>query len=154
MTTYTCTDGNADIEIEAESATDAAREYVEGGEWGDGPAWIDVHVTPLNDDGDEMEDASETITITIEATEPDCNDGEDHDWRSPHCVVGGIKENPGVWGNGGGVIITEVCALCGAYRITNTWAQRPDTGEQGLESVTYRDADEDSLTWVKTNENQ
>lgn len=145
---YNCTDGNADIGIEAENPTAAAQEYVDGGEWGDGPTWIDVRVTPLDDDGDPIEDEAEDITITIDAAEPDCKDGEGHDWSSPHCVVGGIEENPGVYGNGGGVIITEVCELCGAYQITDTWAQRPDTGEQGLTSVTYRDADETSLAWV------
>lgn len=224
MKKYTCTDGNADIEIEANSATDAAREYVEGGDWGGNTAttWVDVRVTPIiegptkeqimqiieglacgnavdfddsitltvaedydiddvksalplgascdwsgtsNTDAsgettedirieweDEVEDEdnSQSITITIDADEPDCEHEDGHDWQSPIEVVGGLRENPGVHGNGGGVIITEVCAHCGAYRITNTWAQRSDTGEQGLRSIEYRDADESSLAWVES----
>ena len=57
--------------------------------------------------------------------------------QSPHEVVGGLEENPGVWGNGGGVIIHEVCQTCGVHRHTNTWAQNPVNGKQGLESVSY-----------------
>ena len=45
-------------------------------------------------------------------------------------------------------MITEVCAQCGRYRVTDTWAQCRDTGEQGLRSVTYRPADDPSLAWV------
>jgi hypothetical protein len=61
----------------------------------------------------------------------------DHDWQSPHALVGGLKENPGVRGHGGGVVIHEVCVHCGTLRVTDTWAQNPSTGEEGLESVRY-----------------
>lgn len=213
---YLCDDGNAEIEIEADSAEEAAQEYVDGGDWGDRSetCWIDVYVEQIIVDGDQRRqqveaaieyvhshdddtaDADgvaeafeqffgsapdetddpwsdlcsaisdgdtvadhedmldpirgdrECITITLDAEEPDCEDGESHDWRSPYSVLGGLKENPGVWGHGGGVVITEVCAHCGRYRVTDTWAQRPDTGEQGLTSVEYRDADEDSIAWL------
>jgi hypothetical protein len=83
----------------------------------------------------------------VDPEEPDCS-AADHDWCSPIEVVGGIDSNPGVWGHGGGVKITEVCRHCGGYRITDTWAQRQDTGEQGLESVEYHEADDASLAWV------
>ena len=109
---------------------------------------MEVYVTPLNDDGEEIEDDAETITVTIDPDEPECEGGEDHDWRSPHSVLGGIKENPGVWGHGGGAIIKEVCACCGRYKITDTWAQNPENGEQGLTSVEYQDADDDSIAWL------
>lgn len=150
MQKYLCDDGNAEIEIEAESAEEAAQEYVDGGDWGNGSetVWIDVYVTPVDDDGEAIDDERERITITLDAEEPECEDGEEHDWRSPYSVLGGLEENPGVWGHGGGVIITEVCAHCGRYRVTDTWAQNPGTGEQGLESVEYRDADEYSLAWL------
>jgi hypothetical protein len=52
-------------------------------------------------------------------------------------------------GHGGGVIIREVCAHCGKYRVTDTWAQRMDTGAQGLEAVEYREADDASLAWIE-----
>lgn len=203
MTKYICTDGYADIEIQADDAEDAAQQYVEGGDWNKSSVtdWIDVYVQQntselenslisligdhdyaelrgntgwsvydasdldieairvglpeceiaLDGDGDLIVEHGyerECVTVTIEPIEPECAGEHDHDWRSPYSVLGGIKENPGVWGHGGGVILREVCAHCGRYRITDTWAQRKDTGEQGLESVKYEDADEASLAWA------
>jgi hypothetical protein len=78
-------------------------------------------------------------TVTCEAEEPDCDDDQEHDWQSPIALVGGCKENPGVHGHGGGVLITEVCRHCGCKRVTDTWAQNPTTGEQGLRSVEYEE---------------
>lgn len=67
--------------------------------------------------------------------EPTCPDHDEHDWQSPHEIVGGIKENPGVWGHDGGVIINECCMHCGCKRVTDTAAQRHD-GER-ITEVTY-----------------
>ena len=53
-------------------------------------------------------------------------------------------------GHGGGVIIREVCAHCGAYQVTDTWAERSDTGEQGLRSVKYLEAGKASLGWIES----
>ncbi len=108
----------------------------------EGTIWIDVCVRNTLT-GDE-----ESGTVQLDEPEPDCVDSEEHDWQSPYSVVGGLRENPGVWGNGGGVIIKTVCAHCGMYRITNTWAQRHDTGEEGLTDVTYEPADDESEAWV------
>src|SRR5690606_20815209 len=44
---------------------------------------------------------------------------------------------------------TMVCAYCGHYMIIDTWAQRRDTGEQGLRSVEYREPDEISREWAE-----
>lgn len=99
----------------------------------EGTLYIDVCVS-CEETG---ENASETVTL--EPEEPDCEDGETHDWQSPHCLVGGLTENPGVHGHGGGVLITEVCLVCGCKRVTDTWAQNPTTGEQGLREVTYEE---------------
>lgn len=88
----------------------------------------------------------ECITITVDPPAPECNDHE-HDWQSPHELLGGIEDNPGVWANGGGVLIKEVCAHCGRYKITDTWANHGSL--QGFTSVCYEDADEDSLDWVQ-----
>src|SRR5690606_1602198 len=79
--------------------------------------------------------------------EPECADDQDHDWQSPHEVLGGLEENPGVQGHGGGVIIREVCAHCGKYKITDTWANHG--GQQGFTSVKYEDADERSREWAR-----
>lgn len=212
MNTYLCNDGNAEVEIEAETAQEAAQEYVDGGEWGDieETSWVKVRVTgpmpdaPELDDQivqfsscdddepqgemlaeyctleqalgaricescyvahDDTEDAavlliggvpheywtfctddasthdeepdSEWIRITLEPNEPECEEGEDHDWQSPIEIVGGIAENPGVWGHGGGVIITVICMHCGTERVTDTWAQDMSDGVQGLKSTSY-----------------
>jgi hypothetical protein len=92
----------------------------------------------LDQEGDEVD--RDRIAAAIDpgiANQPACVDGEDHDWQSPIEIVGGIKENPGVWGHGGGVTIQEVCLRCGCGKCTDTWAQDPETGEQGLRSIKY-----------------
>ena len=171
MTTYRCDDGNAEIEIEADSADEAAQEYVDGGSWGDveSTTWITVYVTTTCEacsnsgccagEDDHLAECvtcaacsgragdRESVTIALDPTEPEC-EGEEHDWRSPIALVGGIKENPGVWGHGGGVTIHEVCGNCGVHRHKDTWAQNPETGEQGLDSVRYEDADAETLAYV------
>lgn len=123
--------------IEADSieeALEVAKENVDGDNYAyDGASttlWIDVKVVNV-----ETEEESRD-TVVCYAKEPKCVDGE-HDWQSPWEIVGGIKDNPGVWGKGGGVIVNEVCMKCGCKKTTDTWAQRPDTGEQGLTSVSY-----------------
>lgn len=82
--------------------------------------------------------ARDSHKVAIEPAEPACSHGEGHDWQSPVEIVGGIDENPGVRGSGGGVIIDECCMHCGCQRQTDTWAQDRTDGEQGLTSVTYR----------------
>jgi hypothetical protein len=148
MSKYICDDGNAPVEITADTAQAAAQEYVVGGDWGDGggTAFVDVYVQEIDEDGEEI-GARECITVTVDPEEPDCADGEDHDWQSPYEVLGGLVENPGVWGKGGGVIIREVCAHCGTYKVTDTWADHG--GQQGFTDVRYEDADDASLDWVQ-----
>lgn len=150
-------DGNAEIYYPlADTAEEAAQEYVDTGDWGDvtNTDWVAVYAwrtaIVLCDDGETVDLilGRDRHTVEIEPEEPDCVDGHDHDWQSPHEVLGGLRENPGVWGHGGGVIMRDVCAHCGVYRVTDTWAQCRDTGEQGLTSVAYEDADDDSLAWV------
>jgi hypothetical protein len=149
-------------------ASDELRDYVirdDNASWNiqSRPSTLDADVEKSVRDGDWEteetwwwrgrafgEDGTETKVGPIEMSpdEPACRRGREHDWQAPHSVVGGIRDNPGVWGHGGGVKIHEVCAICGAHRHTNTWAQDPVTGEQGLRSVSYEPADDDSLAWV------
>lgn len=129
-------------EITADSAEEAlgiARDNCDRANYpeSEGTLYINIRVS-CEETG---EDASETVTL--EAPEPDCAHSETHDWCSPHSLVGGLEENPGVHGKGGGVVVTEVCRHCGCKRVTDTWAQNPSTGEQGLESVEY---EEDAYT--------
>lgn len=99
--------------------------------------WFDWYVR--SEDG-----AESSGTLAIDPPEPKCSRGRDHDWAQPRALVGG-----GVQGNGGGVVLRYVCRHCGTYRVTDSWAQRPDTGEQGLTSVEYEDADDESRAWVR-----
>ncbi len=89
----------------------------------------------LNADEVEVGD----VMVEIDPVAPNCADGsrDGHDWQSPIEIVGGVKENPGVWGHGGGVMIHAVCMRCGCARITDTWAQDRATGRQGLTSVSF-----------------
>lgn len=142
--TYRLSDGNGDWMIESRPATleQDVIDSVRDGDWGE-DAWI-VHVRATC----ELTDESESYTVELEAEAPACEDGHEHDWRSPYELLGGVRENPGVVGHGGGALIREVCAHCGVYQVTDTWAQDQATGEQGLHRVTYEEADEDSLAWV------
>jgi len=143
MSTYICNDGSGESEIEAEDPQSAAQEYVDGGDYSPEEQTIWVNVTVTDDDGDVTH-----VKITIDPDEPECADDDGHKWASPIRLVGGIRENPGVHGHGGGVMIHEVCAHCGCHRHRNTWAQDPDDGTQGLDSVRYEEADDETLTWV------
>ena len=49
----------------------------------------------------------ESKSHTAEPSAPDCHDRHEHNWRSPIEIVGGIKENPGVWSHGGGGLATS-----------------------------------------------
>lgn len=141
-------DGHCYATVEAPTVEDAlsqAEDWLSEGDYCENhTVWVDVRVELVG-----APDVTESTTVTLHPQAPECtNRTHGHDWRSPYDVVGGDPRNPGVWGHNGGAVITEVCGYCGAYRITDTWAQRPDTGESGLTSVSYRDADEDSETWV------
>lgn len=91
----------------------------------------------IDEDGDMVLVGRRRYKIAIEPTEPDCIDGEEHDWQSPQSIVGGCKEAPGVYGHGGGVTVEEVCMRCGCAKNTDTWAQDPQDGQQGLDAVEY-----------------
>lgn len=68
---------------------------------------------------------SRSGTVTIEPIEPGCTE-DAHDY-----------EDGQPFGHGGGVVYTDICRHCGLKRRTDTWAQRSDTGEQGLVEVSY-----------------
>jgi hypothetical protein len=133
MNTYLCNDGNAEIEIEAENPQEAAQEYVDGGDWGD-PVnhtfWVDVSVKlkGTNNAG--------WYKITMHPEEPECTQDE-HDWQSPYWLLGGVKENPGCWGHGGGAVSEAVCLHCGCSRLEDTWAQDMSDGTQGHYAIEY-----------------
>lgn len=105
----------------------------------------EVEIVAVDADGDHLEirgygQADDEPPLA----EPD--DGHEHEWCSPIGVVGGIKENPGVWGSGAGVLLHEVCSVCGLHRHTNTWDQ--SQGAEPTRTVRYEAADDASLRWV------
>lgn len=123
------------------AAVQEAEALLLDGDWdaSGGTIWPQALVVQLDDDGDEVD--RQWVRVTVDPDEPPCEDADGHDWQSPHEVVGGLKENPGVTGHGGGVVITEVCSRCGVYRERDTWASDPSTGEEGLDWVSYRHPD-------------
>jgi hypothetical protein len=137
---------------DAADGAEAASDYVGSGDWGarDATDWVHVAVwrRGFDRDGDELQLDREDRTIELPADEPACVRGHEHDWQSPYEIVGGLRENPGVQGHGGGVIYREICAHCGRYRTTDTWAPDPDGGEQGKRQVRYGAPDEASLAWA------
>ena len=144
---YVCEADNCKMEISAASPREAAEEFISSGSYPEESEtyWVSVYVRPA----DAGPEDGEYIKVAIDPEEPPCDLGE-HDWQSPHEVVGGLPENPGVFGHGGGAKKITVCAHCGVYRIWDGWAADPEDGEQGLESVSYQDADEKSEEWAET----
>lgn len=137
MATYTLRDEGAELVIEAETLAEVrerAEEWTREVDWDTSGGTVYVDVSVIDEDGDYVE----TVTTAIHQPEPRCASGYEHDWESPHWLVGGLESNPGVWGHGGGIVINEACLRCGCRRRTDTWAQRRDTGEQGLTEVTYQ----------------
>lgn len=128
-------DEGGDCDHVVDSRDDALEAHAEAYDGCGG--WVEVRIAPLYRVGDvEWVGEYESETLATPQHEPDCAEGLEHEWESPIEVVGGIESNPGVWGKGGGVVRTEVCAHCGCERTTDTWAQ-DSSGRQGLTEVTY-----------------
>ncbi len=137
--TFEATSDEQALELAREELfyTDAHREWTI---W----PWASVSRAPDADAGEDLDLYVERraanlvgeVEVAIDPVEPACPHGE-HDWQAPHALVGGLAENPGVQGHGGGVVVHEACLHCGAQRATDTWATNPRTGEQGYRSLSY-----------------
>lgn len=137
---------DAQEEIEAETVNEAkahARDWVNEGDYGDRKetSWTDCYIQEVclaehgtDEDGDAIDCDCDLydgrITVEIEPEEPECSYAGGHKWKD---------HESGVQGHGAGVIYTEFCAHCGCGKHVDTWAQRPDTGQQGLASVSYEE---------------
>lgn len=141
-------DGNTES-IDAytmEEAIEQAIEIWQDGSW-DGKCLIEVRVVQYGW-GDEIEDADYVeVECGEDPTPPDCDDNKEHDWCSPYEVVGGLKENPGVWSKGGTTFVfKKVCSRCGCVKIeTNYGAQR---NPSQCDTVEYDTQDLSALVWV------
>lgn len=134
--TWYVSDGEVEIEFPlASNASEALDSYMEDVSSDTETYWLSLCAFRKDEDGEHIDEA--TRFIAVDPSEPSCIGRAGHDWKSPHSIVGGIKENPGVFGFGGGLKIRECCMRCGCLRLTNTWAQDPVTGKEGLRSVSY-----------------
>lgn len=106
-------------------------------------------VSAVDADGKETGQSwSIEVIVGDDEDEPDCVEGQEHDWQSPEWL-GGCRENPGVWGIGGTQIASQtVCSLCGAYR-NYTSESTPGNCPRTPSVTTYEVADERSEEWVK-----
>lgn len=155
-------DGQCEVEFPlADDGKEAAREYVEGGDWGDNGRSVDVrawrvaYMIDADDDVVEVRVGGESHTIDIEPDHSSLirgavgrygescgDDPDDHDWTSEG--EGGCDSNPGVWSTGGTTFVFRShCRCCGLTRsVVDPGSQRnPGDG------VTYRYemADEDQI---------
>jgi len=87
-----------------------------------------------------------------EATDAPSDDDADeqgHVWRSPYSVVGGIKENPGVWSLGGTAMrFVECCRHCGCIKTTKQAGSQRNR-DQPIEIITIEPRTEASEAWLK-----
>jgi hypothetical protein len=115
----------------AEDALEEARDNVDRDNYSapDRTLYIVVRAHCAETDEDEID------VVVLQPEAPSC-ESDTHQWWDAGEVFGGESTH----GHGAGVICHEVCLQCGVARITDTWATRPDTGEQGCREVRY-DAD-------------
>lgn len=141
--TYTLAEGGVEYRTVRSTSIDAALEVARKGVSRENytiEQSIVIEIAARHRDGSEL-----SGTVTLDPEEPNCSDENGHEWQSPHDLVGGCKENPGVWGSGhGGIKMNSVCIHCGCKRRTDTGATRSDNGARmtsvEYEPGAYRDA--------------
>ena len=143
---YQVRDDNGAWEITSTPSTlDAdVEESVRDGDWGDDTgSWVWTGRSSCEATGEE-----DSHHVTFEAEGARCDHDDGHDWRSPHSVLGGLSENPGVWGgSNGGTTSREVCGHCGLYRTYQSHATNRSDGTT-YAATDYEPADEASLAWL------
>lgn len=143
---YTFTDGNGGEDTfvcSPSEVKEAWDEWINEFPWCESSETVWVHGRATDEFGKDH-----FFMATVEPEEPDCSSDE-HMWDTPYYILGGLKENPGIQGHGGGATGTEICRHCGTYKIWDSWAQDPETGKQGLHSIEYRGPDDVSLQYVR-----
>jgi len=133
-------DGNCEVHFpDHNDGHDAAQEYVAGGDWNspDKSFAVPVHYYRKHLDGEIDDSTTGAALIIVHPPEPACSHDDGHDWQAPYEIVGGIRENPGVWGIGGaGISSSTVCLRCGMGREERTATQGRDT-EYDHEQIIY-----------------
>lgn len=138
---YYADDGNCEVHFpDATSPQEAAQEYIATGDYGEvtRTIWLSARgygKARVKSDSDVFCFDVETVTEALHPVPPPCAPGCEHEW---------VASDEDLWvrSHGGGVRILEVCRHCGIYRETDTWATNMQTGEQGLEEISYREAEE------------
>lgn len=133
--------GGAEAEYpHANTRREAAEEYVSDGSWGDpreATTWVQIKTWPRWTLGPAILDCRDrvlAVKVAIDPEEPECAEGQEHAWDDH-----GHDRN-----HGAGIITQSRCRYCGAVRTTDTYAQDPEDGEQGLTSVSYDLDDHDT----------
>jgi len=128
-------------------ALECASTWVDEGDWSKCSGEVCVRVTEMID-GEEGDWECTYVDITQDAEEPFCEQGDSHEWESPYEIVGGCKENPGMWSEGSSLTVKRCCSNCGMYKVTK---YKDYMGSQ--ETIEYGPACEESLKWVEENSN-
>lgn len=133
-----------------EAAKELAEEITKNGSW-DTKGSVIVRIREVDELGHSIEEGEEDsieVDVGDDPEPPACVEGKEHEWVSPHEVVGGLDSNPGVWSTGGtGITTREVCGRCGVYRVMRHTGSQRNPGEAS-EIVEYEDADEASLAYI------
>lgn len=142
-------DGSSDI-IEAENMDDAksiAEEKWQDGSW-DTKCLITVYLQEIDWNDEDVGDREEIeVECGDDPPEPDCDEGQEHDWSSPHEVVGGLEENPGVWSTGGTTMVFKtVCSRCGCVKIETDYGVQRNPG--ACDTVEYDTQNVFALAWA------
>lgn len=124
------------ITSEVEARRAVAR-MLQDGEWDTSEDYVVLHATILS--GESPDEAVEAgyVRLVLDQDEPDCRRDQEHEW-----IAGGPRSH------GGSVWYRDRCGRCGTVRVTDAWAQDPETGDEGLRAVYYErddardDADE------------
>jgi hypothetical protein len=123
--------GEGTIDEAIASARAIVETAVRAGDYGELRGTMRVHGYIVDLDTEQFDPDAisyEAICVEVDPDEPECEDGRQHDWQEIS-----------VRGHGGGVICRDECPHCGRVRITDTWDQDRETGEQGLTTVRYED---------------
>ena len=109
--------------------------------------FLDTELVAKNERGETIEE--EKIEVRFDPPLPcegDASRGKCR-WDNPHELLGGLEENPGVRGHGGGAAIMEVCRTCGSYRETLTHDQDTGSSDEWEKTTRYLPPDGRSLEW-------
>jgi hypothetical protein len=150
MKRFRISDGTGADVIEAndmQDAMDTASSNWKMGDW-DTKSIVEVRVVEIDADGKEIGDADWVdVEVGEDPTPPECTE-DDHDFVADHSVVGGLKENPGVWSAGGTRLkILTCCKHCGSYKREVIVGAQHNPGE--CDTVEYLPADEASIAWIE-----